>query len=96
MALPQTTDQGHALRVSFFRSRIGRRVLTLFTAEGVERPEQFEFLRHIGCDALQGYLFGRPMEADDIPGFTQRLPAPAQVDESPQLSRTGLFRRLTV
>jgi diguanylate cyclase (GGDEF)-like protein len=29
-------------------------------AEGVETPEQHEFLRRHGCAAFQGYLFGRP------------------------------------
>jgi len=33
-------------------------------AEGVEREEQAVFLRSIGCDELQGYLYGRPMAAD--------------------------------
>ncbi len=30
--------------------------------EGVETREQFEFLKGIGCEKVQGYLFGRPME----------------------------------
>jgi EAL domain-containing protein (putative c-di-GMP-specific phosphodiesterase class I) len=28
--------------------------------EGVERPDQLAVLRALGCDAGQGYLFGRP------------------------------------
>jgi PAS domain S-box-containing protein/diguanylate cyclase (GGDEF)-like protein len=35
-------------------------------AEGVETPEQFEMLAHLGCDQSQGYLHGRPMSAADI------------------------------
>ena len=33
------------------------------TAEGVETPEQYSFLRSLGCERLQGYLFGRPVAA---------------------------------
>ncbi|HWL70146.1 MAG TPA: EAL domain-containing protein [Geminicoccus sp.] len=36
------------------------------TAEGVEDADQLRFLREIGCDELQGYLFGRAMEAGAI------------------------------
>ena len=30
-------------------------------AEGVERPEQAQMLRELGCETMQGYLFGRPL-----------------------------------
>ena len=32
-------------------------------AEGVETQEQFDFLRRIQCDYVQGYYFFRPMPA---------------------------------
>lgn len=35
-------------------------------AEGVETKEQYEYLKSIDCDCIQGYLLGKPMIADDI------------------------------
>jgi diguanylate cyclase (GGDEF)-like protein/PAS domain S-box-containing protein len=35
-------------------------------AEGVETVEQLEFLRALHCDAMQGYLCGRPMPAEEL------------------------------
>lgn len=35
-------------------------------AEGVERPEQLEFLKVEGCDEVQGYLISRPIEAQGL------------------------------
>ena len=35
-------------------------------AEGVETPEQLAVLRSLGCDQVQGYLFAKPMPADEL------------------------------
>ena len=37
-------------------------------AEGVETPEQFAQLERLGCQMAQGFLFGRPCPAADMPG----------------------------
>jgi diguanylate cyclase (GGDEF)-like protein len=41
-------------------------------AEGVERPEQREFLVAQGCDLAQGYLFSRPIDADALGAMLSR------------------------
>ena len=33
-------------------------------AEGVEKPEQANFLRHHNCTLVQGWLTGRPVPAE--------------------------------
>ena len=35
-------------------------------AEGVETPEQEQFLREHACDEIQGYLVSRPISAESV------------------------------
>lgn len=48
-----------------FGKRLGIRTV----AEGVSSRGQLDFLRENGCDAVQGYLFGEPLAAGDLPGY---------------------------
>jgi diguanylate cyclase (GGDEF)-like protein/PAS domain S-box-containing protein len=41
-------------------------------AEGIETVEQLEYVRLVGCDAVQGYYFGKPMAAAQFEDFIAR------------------------
>ena len=34
-------------------------------SEGVETPDQLETLQNIGCDYIQGYIWGKPLSPED-------------------------------
>jgi diguanylate cyclase (GGDEF)-like protein/PAS domain S-box-containing protein len=44
---------------------MGQQLRQEIVAEGVETREQMKFLRDLGCDQLQGYLFSRPVPATE-------------------------------
>ena len=42
-------------------------------AEGVETKEQFQYLKELECDMIQGYYMGRPMPAQGIADILEKL-----------------------
>lgn len=62
--------------------KLGKAVL----AEGVETQEQMQYLRRNSCDAMQGYLFSRPLPADEI---TTMLKAGRKLDLSVEGGELG-------
>ena len=42
-------------------------------AEGVEEEQQYKYLRAIGCDIIQGYLFGKPLSQEEIEQLLQKM-----------------------
>jgi diguanylate cyclase (GGDEF)-like protein len=61
--------------------RMARSLGLRTVAEGVETVEQLEQLRSLGCDAAQGYYFGRPMAAARYRNILERLRGePARAD----------------
>ena len=56
---------------------MGKQLRQEIVAEGVENREQMAFLRDLGCDQLQGYLFSQPLEAGEYARWVdedRRLP----------------------
>jgi EAL domain-containing protein (putative c-di-GMP-specific phosphodiesterase class I) len=41
-------------------------------AEGVERPEQLQWLRRLGCKLAQGYVLSRPIAGEDFEAILER------------------------
>jgi len=50
---------------------MGQQLRQEIVAEGVETVEQMAFLRDLGCDQLQGYLFSPPVEAGVFEGMVR-------------------------
>ena len=49
--------------------QLGHRLGQVIVAEGVETPQQAEVLRRAGVPLAQGFLFARPMPAQDFPNW---------------------------
>ncbi|CAN7425189.1 bifunctional diguanylate cyclase/phosphodiesterase [Pseudoxanthomonas sp. LjRoot143] len=57
----ESTDRAIARTILVLAHEMGMRTI----AEGVETSEQMHALQQMGCDEMQGYFFGRPMEVDE-------------------------------
>jgi predicted signal transduction protein with EAL and GGDEF domain len=87
---------------------LGRGLGLDVVAEGVETHEQLEFLAAHGCDQIQGYVFSRPLPADELssllmlelvspgPGRLGQASTPAKPAKpasTPRATRTRTRRR---
>jgi EAL domain-containing protein (putative c-di-GMP-specific phosphodiesterase class I) len=65
-------------------------------AEGVESPEQLEFLRSVGCDQYQGYHFSRALPASQFETLVRSQqaaePALSEADAGRTHSRLSAYR----
>jgi diguanylate cyclase len=64
---PDSRNFAIALTTVELAHRLNMRVV----AEGVETVEELNALRKTGCDEVQGYLFGKPMPASELPEWWQ-------------------------
>jgi diguanylate cyclase (GGDEF)-like protein len=70
--------------------RLGDSLGLAAVGEGIEHPAQAERLRQLGCRLGQGYLFGRPVPADEAERLLQPDPEPM-----PEPVRLAPLSRLT-
>ncbi len=60
-------DEAIITAITNLAHSLGMRVV----AEGVETEQQLEFLRRIGCDEMQGFLFSKPQPVHEIETLLQ-------------------------
>jgi diguanylate cyclase (GGDEF)-like protein len=80
---------------------LGRELKMRVTVEGVETPEEVDFLYDVDADEVQGFYFGRPMPASEVASNiieqVRRSVAPKKdsspADGSTPLKGVGLTRR---
>ena len=58
----ETNPKSHIILAAIVR--MGKKLGIHTLAEGVETQEQYDFLREIGCEKIQGYFKGRPAPFD--------------------------------
>jgi diguanylate cyclase (GGDEF)-like protein/PAS domain S-box-containing protein len=61
-----TQDLNNATIVASITSMAHGFNLEVVVAEGMETAEQFEFLRSIKCDVVQGFFFSKPLPHDEL------------------------------
>lgn len=60
MDIPEDADDVAITRAII---ALGQSLRLKVLAEGVETPEQETFLRALGCDGVQGFLYSKPVDA---------------------------------
>jgi diguanylate cyclase (GGDEF)-like protein/PAS domain S-box-containing protein len=61
-------------------------------AEGVETPEELQLVRDLGCPLVQGYIFGKPMPADEALALARKGAATLPAQLPPREPRVRIIR----
>lgn len=56
--------------------RLGMKII----AEGIESAEQIDFLREIGCDTIQGYVYSKPLKTSEFVDYIKNF-KPREADK---------------
>lgn len=70
---------------------LGQKMDMRVTAEGIETDDQADMLSRLGCDLLQGYRFGKPMPAEEIPValLQSAIASEQQLETRPHIRQAG-------
>ncbi|CAB1369411.1 putative bifunctional diguanylate cyclase/phosphodiesterase [Denitratisoma oestradiolicum] len=73
-----STINGHeeGARIAEMVVDLGRKLGLTVIAEGVETETQAQLLKRVGCHEGQGYLYARPLPADDLLGWLTSFGVP--------------------
>ena len=89
----QADSQAIIAAVTRLAAALGMRT----TAEGVERLEQLDMLRTLGCNEAQGFLIARPVAAEDLESEEAQLalptPLPAEIIDYRKARRAATRRK---
>jgi diguanylate cyclase (GGDEF)-like protein/PAS domain S-box-containing protein len=66
------TEAGGSWEIVSAIVNLARGLRLTLIAEGVENDQQLEELRKLGCEYGQGYLFGRPLAAEELGAVLER------------------------
>ena len=58
-----------------YRSRLAHSLNLKVVAEGVEKRADLQFMVNHGCDAIQGWVFYKAMEADKLTALLSKTPS---------------------
>ncbi|MEG1416624.1 MAG: GGDEF domain-containing phosphodiesterase [Clostridium sp.] len=65
-----TDDRGKTLLAGVFHIAKNLNLTTI--AEGVETKSQIDFLKHVGCDMVQGYYFSKPLQVSEYTALIKK------------------------
>ena len=69
--------------------QLGKQLGLKTLAEGIEEHEQFCHLQEEQCDSGQGFMFARPLAAEDVDEFLSTLAVPQPAPPLPRVDTLG-------
>jgi diguanylate cyclase (GGDEF)-like protein len=73
----EATDTKRGREIIASIVEMAKKIQILTISEGIERREQVDFLKEIGCDIVQGYYFAKPMPIRDF----EKLAYPDKIEK---------------